>query len=84
MTISSQLQTEEDEQDLLESELKSKDNTKNIIDMQKVSPYYGFGAFGVKGTEIALFAKHPLKANKAKNLADKVLKNTQYRYRIQV
>lgn len=72
--ITSQLKTEEDINDLLESE-------KKVTEPLSLKPYYGFGAFGIKGTEIALFAKHPIYSSKAKKAADKALKNAQKRYK---
>ncbi|MEK5521243.1 DUF6973 domain-containing protein [Heyndrickxia sp. FSL W8-0423] len=74
--ITPQLQTEKDEDMLIESESKSKE-----IQPLGLDKFYDFGAFGYKATEIALFAKHPIKASKAKKLAEQALDSAKYRYK---
>lgn len=58
---------------LIESESK-------VIQPRSYNPYYGFEVFGIKATEITLFARYPLYSNKARSLADKALKSAANRY----
>ncbi|MCS1351702.1 DUF6973 domain-containing protein [Mechercharimyces sp. CAU 1602] len=80
--IASQLQTEEDEKALLESESRV-DSPNKIVgpeQPQKGSIYDYFGKFGYKGTEVSLCAKNPLDCREAQKLAEKALKDAQDRY----
>lgn len=61
---------------LIESEAKVSKPVQSL----SYNPYYGFEAFGVKATEIALFARYPLYSSKAKSLADKALNSAANRY----
>jgi|HigsolmetaAR206D_1030411.scaffolds.fasta_scaffold00160_21 hypothetical protein len=72
--IGSQLQTNEDVNELMESENK-------VMQPMGLSYDYDFGAFGVKATEIVLFAKNPIDASRAKSLAEDALKEAQDRYK---
>lgn len=64
---------EVEEQALIESESK-------VVQPRSYSPYYGFEKFGVKATEIALFARYPLYSSKAKSLGEKALASASNRY----
>ncbi|GEM_PF-2757036 len=71
-----------DSEEELDALIKSEKIYNENKQISKVSKsYFGMEAFGIKATEVALVAKHPIKGNKAKELADKASKKTEQYYK---